>query len=169
MISRSTFISSTISSNVLPTVCSNSLLSSGSSKTKNDLILYLIIYAFILQAVPLVQLTLPGIAGIILSLGMAVDANVIVFERIKEEYASGKKIHMSVNSGFKNAFSAILDSNVTTIIASVVLYILGTSTIKGFAITLFIGIVVSMFTAIFVTRTIFMSFMYKRTIKHLSI
>ena len=123
------------------------------------LIFYLIIYAFILQAVPLVQLTLPGIAGIILSLGMAVDANVIVFERIKEEYASGKKIHMSVNSGFKNAFSAILDSNVTTIIASVVLYILGTSTIKGFAITLFFGILISMFTSLVVTRSLLKTYL----------
>ena len=123
------------------------------------LIFYLIIYAFILQAVPLVQLTLPGIAGIILSIGMAVDANVIVFERIKEEYASGKKIHMSVNSGFKNAFSAILDSNVTTIIASVVLYILGTSTIKGFAITLFFGILISMFTSLVVTRSLLKTYL----------
>ena len=123
------------------------------------LIFYLIIYAFVLQAVPLVQLTLPGIAGIILSLGMAVDANVIVFERIKEEYASGKKIHMSVNSGFKNAFSAILDSNVTTIIASVVLYILGTSTIKGFAITLFFGILISMFTSLVVTRSLLKTYL----------
>lgn len=123
------------------------------------LVFYLVIFAFILQAVPLVQLTLPGIAGIILSLGMAVDANVIVFERIKEEYASGKKIHMSINAGFKNAFSAILDSNITTIIASVVLYILGTSTIKGFAITLFFGILISMFTSLVITRSLLKSYL----------
>ncbi len=123
------------------------------------LVFYLIIYAFILQAVPLVQLTLPGIAGIILSLGMAVDANVIIFERIKEEYRAGKKIPASINAGFKNALSSILDSNITTIIASVVLYLLGTSTIKGFAITLFFGIVISMFTSLVVTRGLIKSYL----------
>lgn len=118
------------------------------------LVFYIILYAFILQAVPLVQLTLPGIAGIVLSLGMAVDANVIVFERIKEEYRAGKKIHASIKMGFKNAFSSIFDSNITTIIASVALYLLGTATIKGFAITLFFGILLSMFTSLVITRSL---------------
>ena len=116
------------------------------------LMFYVILVLFFLQAIPLVQLTLPGIAGIILSLGMAVDANIIIFERIKDEYKHGKRIPASVKGGFKRATSAILDSNITTLMVCVVLYLLGTGAIKGFAITLFIGIVVSMFTAIFVTR-----------------
>ena len=117
-----------------------------------SLVIYLIIVMFLLQAIPLVQLTLPGIAGIILSLGMAVDANIVIFERIKDEYRNGKKIPFAVKSGFKKTFAPILDSNITTIIASVILYLMGTGTIKGFAITLLIGIVVSMFTALVVTR-----------------
>ena len=116
------------------------------------LMFYVILVLFFLQAIPLVQLTLPGIAGIILSLGMAVDANIIIFERIKDEYKRGKRIPASVKGGFKRATAAILDSNITTLMVCVVLYLLGTGAIKGFAITLFIGIVVSMFTAIFVTR-----------------
>lgn len=101
-----------------------------------------------------VNLTLPGVAGIILSIGMAVDANVIIFERIKEELKNGKTIKAAVASGFKRAFSAIVDSNITTIIAAVVLYLYGTGPIKGFAITLGLGVIVSMFTAIFVTKFI---------------
>ncbi|MGD9900956.1 MAG: protein translocase subunit SecD [Spirochaetales bacterium] len=116
------------------------------------LISYAIILLFFLQAIPLVQLTLAGIAGIILSLGMAVDANVIIFERIKDEYRSGKKIPASVKSGFQKASSAILDANITTIISSIVLYIFGSGNIQGFAITLLIGILVSMFTALVVTK-----------------
>ncbi len=99
-----------------------------------------------------INLSLAGIAGIILSIGMAVDANVIIFERIKEELKLGKTIKTSVTSGFNRAFLAIIDANITTIIAAVVLYIFGTGTIQGFAITLAIGTVVSMFTAIFVTK-----------------
>ena len=99
-----------------------------------------------------INLSLSGIAGIILSIGMAVDANVIIFERIKEELKLGKTIKTAVSSGFNRAFLAIIDSNVTTIIAAVVLYIFGTGTIKGFAVTLAIGTIVSMFTAIFVTK-----------------
>ena len=117
-----------------------------------SLIIYFVILMFFLQAVPLVQLTLPGIAGIILSLGMAVDANVIIFERIKDEYRAGKKIPASVKAGFEKATSAILDGNVTTIIASIILYILGTGAIKGFAITLLIGLLISMFTGLIVTK-----------------
>ncbi len=116
------------------------------------LVIYMILMLFFLQAIPFVQLTLPGIAGIILSLGMAVDGNVIIFERIREEYASGKRIPYAVKSGFKKAFWPIFDSNITTIVTSIILYILGTAAIKGFAITLLLGIVLSMFTTLVVTR-----------------
>jgi len=97
-------------------------------------------------------LTLPGIAGFLLSIGMAVDANVIIFERLKEELRSGKTIKIAVESAFERAFAAILDSNVTTIIAAATLFFVGTGTIRGFAITLSIGILASMFTAIVLTR-----------------
>jgi preprotein translocase subunit SecD len=97
-------------------------------------------------------LTLPGIAGLILSIGMAVDANVIIFERLKEELKSGKTLRPAIDSAFSRAFRAILDSNVTTIIAGIVLYNFGTGPIKGFALTLMIGIVISMLTAIFITK-----------------
>ncbi len=100
------------------------------------------------------NLTLSGIAGIFLSIGMAVDANVVIFERIKEEIDLGKSAKAAIKGGFKRAFSAILDSNVTTIIACAVLYFLGSGTIKGFATTLFIGIVISMFTALVITRAL---------------
>ena len=114
-------------------------------------------------------LTLPGIAGIMLTLGMAVDANVVIFERIREELRKGRTVINAIDIGYSKALSAIIDSNLTSLIAAVVLFQFGTGPIKGFAITLSIGLIASMFTAIFVTRTIFMSFMYKRTIKHLSI
>ena len=100
------------------------------------------------------NLTLPGFAGIILSVGMAVDANVVIFERIKEELNMGKTIRAAVGAGFKRAFTAIIDSNVTTLIAAAVLFFFGTGTIKGFATTLALGIIVSMFTAIVVTKFI---------------
>jgi len=112
---------------------------------------YVSIVAIILSVFR-INLTLPGIAGIILTIGTAVDANVIIFERIKEELSVGKTLRASVDAGFKRAFSAIVDSNVTTMIAAAVLYVFGTGTIKGFAVTLFIGTIVSMFTAIFVTK-----------------
>lgn len=101
-----------------------------------------------------ITLTLPGIAGIILSIGMAVDANVIIFARIREEIAKGKTVRSAIDTGFKKATSAIVDGNVTTLIAAVVLAIMGTGTIKGFAYTLALGIVLSMFTAMVVTRTL---------------
>ncbi len=99
-----------------------------------------------------VTLTLPGIAGVILSIGMAVDANVVIFERIKDELRNGKSVGAAVNAGFKRALTAVVDSNITTIIAAVVLYFFGTGTIKSFATTLFIGIVLSMFTAVTLTK-----------------
>lgn len=105
-----------------------------------------------------VTLTLPGIAGIILSIGMAVDANVIIFARIREEIASGKTVRTSIETGFKKALSAILDGNITTLIAAAVLGIKGTGTVKGFAYTLAIGIILSMFTALVVTRFLVRAF-----------
>ncbi len=111
-----------------------------------------IIYAFE------ITLTLPGIAGIILSIGMAVDANVIIFARIREEIASGKTVRTSIDTGFKKALSAILDGNITTLIAAAVLGIKGSGTVKGFAYTLAIGIVLSMFTALVVTRLLVKAF-----------
>ncbi len=105
-----------------------------------------------------VTLTLPGIAGIILSIGMAVDANVIIFERIKEEIAAGRSTGTAIKNGFSHALSAIVDGNVTTIIAGVILYLLGTGTIRGFAQTLIIGIVLSMFTALVITRILVNAF-----------
>ncbi|MCX7709189.1 MAG: protein translocase subunit SecD [Clostridia bacterium] len=99
-----------------------------------------------------ISLTLPGIAGIILSIGMGVDANVVIFERIKEELRSGKTLRASIELGYKRAFSAILDSNVTTLISAAVLYYLGTGPIKGFAMTMFLGVLLSFFTAITASR-----------------
>jgi len=99
-------------------------------------------------------LTLPGIAGLILSVGMAVDANVIIFERIKEEMRGGKRLRAAIDAGFTRAFGCILDSNVTTLITAAVLYVYGTGAVRGFAVTLGLGIVASMFTAIVVTRVL---------------
>lgn len=113
---------------------------------------YTIILMILLSVLPFIQLTLPGIAGIILGLGMAVDGNIVIFERIKDETKSGKKIPASVKSGFKRASVAIIDSNITTIIASLVLAWLGTGAIRGFAYTLLVSIVVSMFTTLILSR-----------------
>ena len=106
-----------------------------------------------------ITLTLPGIAGIILSIGMAVDANVIIFTRIREEISAGSGMRAAVKAGFSKALSAILDGNITTLIATVVLMILGSGSIKGFAVTLMLGIVLSMFTALFVTKLLLNSFL----------
>ncbi|MBF7083525.1 protein translocase subunit SecD [Desulfallas sp. Bu1-1] len=117
--------------------------------------LALIIYALIVLGIFIgihATMTLPGIAGFLLSLGIAVDANVIIFERIKEELRSGKSIRSAIDAGFKRGFVAVFDANVTTLIAAVVLYYFGTSMIRGFAVTLSIGIMASMFTAITMTR-----------------
>lgn len=104
-------------------------------------------------------LTLPGIAGIVLTIGMSVDANVLIYERIKEELRSGKGLRVAVSDGYKNAYSAIIDGNVTTLLIGLILYILGTGPIKGFATTLVIGILTSLFCAIFITRLIFTWFL----------
>ncbi len=106
-----------------------------------------------------ITLTLPGIAGIILSIGMAVDANVIIFTRIREEISAGNGVRAAVKAGFSKALSAILDGNITTLIATIVLMALGSGSIKGFAVTLMLGIVLSMFTALFVTKMLLNSFL----------
>lgn len=115
------------------------------------LVLYTIIVLGILAGIN-ATLTLPGIAGIILSVGMAVDANVIIFERIKEELRIGKTLRAAIDSGFRRAFLTIFDSNITTLLAAAILFYFGTGPIKGFAVTLSIGILSSMFTAIVITR-----------------
>ncbi len=114
-------------------------------------------------------LTLPGIAGIILTIGMAVDANVLIFERVREELAKGKTIWASLDEGYSRALSAIVDANITTFWAGVVLYNFGSGPIRGFALTLMIGIAASMFTAIFVTRAIFEFVLSRKIVKQLSI
>lgn len=115
------------------------------------LMLYVAMFIWAMAALNVV-LTLPGIAALILSIGMAVDANVIIFARIKEEISEGKSIRVAVNSGFKNALVTVLDAQITTLIAAVVLYEIGTTTVKGFALTLIIGIVFSIFTAVIITQ-----------------
>lgn len=115
-------------------------------------------------------LTVPGIAGIILTIGMAVDANVLIFERIKEDLRAGKAPKSAIDSGFKKAFVTIFDANLTTVIAALFLFQFGTSTIKGFAVTLMIGIVASMFTAVFVSRVIFdLVYSGRKKLKRISI
>ena len=127
---------------------------------------YTMTYVFFLAVFPWVQLTLAGIAGILLSMGMAVDANVIIFERVKEEYAKGKSMRMAVSEGFKRSLGAILDGNITTIIGAVVLMLVGASTIKGFGITLLIGIVLSLFTSLLITRILLKAIMAFHSEKH---
>jgi len=114
-------------------------------------------------------LTLPGIAGLILTVGMSIDANVIIFERIREELRKGKTPKAAIDSGYDRALTTIIDANVTTLIASLVLYQFGTGPIKGFATVLFWGILISMFTAVFITRTIFSAYVSNRTLTKLSI
>ncbi len=108
-------------------------------------------------------LTLPGIAGIVLTIGMSVDANVLIYERIREEITAGKGIRMAISDGYKNAYSAILDANITTLVTGIILYLLGTGPIKGFATTLVIGICTSLFSAIFITRLIFEIFLTRNS------
>jgi len=117
------------------------------------LVIFIILNLLTMEAMN-VTLTLPGIAGLILTIGMAVDANVIIFERIKEETRAGKTIKAAVESGFKRAMGTIIDSNVTTLIAGFVLFFLGNGSVQGFAVTLVMGIIISLFTAIVVTRHI---------------
>lgn len=114
-------------------------------------------------------LTLPGLAGIVLTVGMAVDANVLIFERVREELRHGKSARVAIDSGFAKAFITIIDANITTLIAALVLFQFGTGPVKGFAVTLSVGIIASMFTAIFVSRLIFDLFLDGRQVKKLSI
>lgn len=129
------------------------------------LLLYVLLLLIALKMLN-ATLTLPGIAGIILSMGMAVDANVLIFERFKEEFRAGKTLRAAMDAGFNRAFATILDSNVTTLIAAVVLFYLGTGPIKGFAITLGLGILLSMFTAITVTRWLLRTLIYAKSFKN---
>ncbi|MEM7256023.1 MAG: protein translocase subunit SecD [Pseudomonadota bacterium] len=133
------------------------------------LVANLVLIMAVLSALP-TTLTLPGIAGIVLTVGMAVDANVLIFERIREELRSGSAVQAAISAGYEKAFSTIADANITTLIAAVVLFVFGTGPIKGFAVTLSIGIVTSMFTAIFGTRAI-VNWLYggKRGLKALPI
>jgi preprotein translocase subunit SecD len=107
-------------------------------------------------------LTLPGLAGLVLSVGIAVDANVLIFERIREELAAGKTVPLAVNEGFRHAMSAIIDSNATTVLTGLFLFQFGTGPVKGFAVTLILGIIASMITAVFVTRTLFILWLNRR-------
>ena len=124
------------------------------------LCVYIVLLIWFCAVLPWVQLTLPGIAGILLSIGMAVDANVVIFERVKDEYKhSSKPIPTAIKTGFKRSAGAIIDGNVTTLIGAIVLWVLGSASIVGFAVTLFIGIVLSMFTSLVITRLILKAFM----------
>ena len=114
----------------------------------------LILIIGVMSLIPGATLTLPGMAGIVLTVGMAVDANVLIFERIREELREGKSIQQSIHQGYDAAFSTIIDANITTLIAAVILYAIGTGPIKGFAITLSIGIITSMFTSVIGTRSV---------------
>ena len=117
------------------------------------LVIYILLLLWFCAVLPWVQLTLPGIAGIVLSIGMAVDGNVVIFERIKDEYKhTSKPIGTAVKTGFKRSLGAIIDGNVTTLIGAVVLWLVGSASIVGFAVTLFIGIILSMFTSLLITR-----------------
>ena len=114
-------------------------------------------------------LTLPGIAGIILTIGMAVDANVLIFERIREEINIGRTPRAAVDAGYDRATLTILDANVTTLIAALVLFQFGTGPVKGFAVTLSLGVLASLFTALIMTRMVFDYILMKRKIKQISI
>jgi preprotein translocase subunit SecD len=114
-------------------------------------------------------LTVPGIAGIILTMGMAVDANVLIYDRIREELRAGKTVRAAVDAGYANATSAILDANITTLITALVLYQFGTGPLRGFALTLSVGIVSSVFTALIVTRLMFDAKLDRAAVQELSI
>ena len=122
------------------------------------LCIYTIVLFWVLAVFPGIQLTLPGIAGIVLGIGMAVDANVVIFERFNEEVRAGRSLKVALKTGFHNALSAIIDANVTTIIAAIVLRIFGTGSVQGFAKTLLLGVIVSLFSALLVTRFLMKQF-----------
>lgn len=114
-------------------------------------------------------LTLPGLAGILLTIGMAVDANILIFERVREELTSGKTVRVALQTGYEKAFATILDANITTAIAGIVLYQYGSGPIRGFAVTMLIGILCSVFTAIVVTRLVYDIILHYKTTQTLSI
>jgi preprotein translocase subunit SecD len=115
-------------------------------------------------------LTLPGIAGIVLTIGMAVDTNILIFERIREEFRLGKTVRAAIEAGFKRAFTTVIDTHVTVVVSGVILYQFGTGPVKGFAVSLMIGIVASLFTAVFFTRLVFdLVYMGRRRLQTLSI
>ena len=124
------------------------------------LCIYIVLLLWFSAVLPWVQLTLPGIAGLLLSIGMAVDGNVIIFERIREEYrGTSKPIKSAVKAGFKRSIAAIIDGNVTTLIGAIVLWAVGSAAIQGFAVTLFIGIILSMVTSLLITRLVLNAFL----------
>jgi|GEM_PF-222769 len=125
-----------------------------------SVVIFSVLFLFALAVVGSVQLTLPGIAGMILSLAMAADANIIIFERIRDEYKAGKRMAVAVESGFNKSISTIVDANVTAIIAAGVLYVLGEGAVVGFAITLLLGIVISMFSSLVITRSFAKLYLY---------
>ncbi len=133
------------------------------------LLLNLVFIVAVMSLLPGATLTLPGIAGIVLNVGMAIDANVLIFERIREEIRNGNSMQASIHAGYERAFATIVDSNVTTLIAAVILFAIGTGAVKGFAVTLMIGIVTSMFTSITVTRGIVNKIYGARNVQRLSI
>jgi preprotein translocase subunit SecD len=114
-------------------------------------------------------LTLPGVAGIVLTIGMAVDANVIILERIKEELAAGRTVKAAVDVGYSNAVRAVVDSNLTTFLSGVVLYQFGTGPVRGFAVTLMIGIITTLYTAVVLTRLAYSFILSRRTVTKLSL
>jgi preprotein translocase subunit SecD len=114
-------------------------------------------------------LTLPGIAGVILTIGMAVDANILIFERIKEELGLGKTVRSAVDAGFGRVFSTIIDTNITTLVAALFLFQFGTGPVRGFAVTLAVGLLANIFTATFASRTFFTLVLQNRDVKRMSI
>jgi preprotein translocase subunit SecD len=115
-------------------------------------------------------LTLPGIAGIVLTIGMAVDTNILIFERIREEFRLGKSVRAAIEAGFRRAFTTVIDTHVTVVVSAVILYQFGTGPVKGFAVSLMIGILASLFTAVFFTRLVFdLIYMGRRRLQALSI
>jgi preprotein translocase subunit SecD len=115
-------------------------------------------------------LTLPGIAGIVLTIGMAVDTNILIFERIREEFRLGKTVRAAIDAGFRRAFTTVIDTHVTVVVSGAILYQFGTGPVKGFAVSLMIGIVASLFTAVFFTRVVFdLIYMGRRRLQTLSI
>ncbi|NRA62316.1 MAG: MMPL family transporter, partial [Psychrobium sp.] len=123
----------------------------------------------VMSMIPGATLTLPGMAGIVLTIGMAVDANVLIFERIREELAAGRSVQQAIHHGYDAAMDTIFDANITTLIAAIILFSFGAGPIKGFAITLSIGIITSVFTAVVVTRVIVNLWVGGKRIEKLSI